>query len=830
MSSSIVYLSDCTPLYTTLGAPARITEVIFTPLNRSARLEWSPPPNSANVLVDSYIIRYKLSGAPLRQTLGELVSFFPTITVTGLTNGNVYDFWVVAKNRFGEGPPSATVSVTPGAAPSSCQIVRRGYHSTIAGNDIDIAKPQKVGLEFTPPSIQNGASPLVFTTKYTRINGGGGITDTSYVIVDSVQPNTQIMKDASGNTAIKTTGVKGNYIRKEIIPPTSNLNFVSGLYRFEVFTSNIYGISAAPDISFVVQLDSTVGGGGSGSGSVQRFTAPSFASYSIPANAGAVSVVVSDSAIQFRWKQYRGTDGTGSTGVDAYAGWSYRIQYTDDKDYWYYPPVEGGAPNTAKFPEYTRAYDRTSPGAGTADFEYTIDISRNVVNGHRYYVRYCVVNAAGDSSEYTQVTDTNLALISGVPGKLPPPPPIFRASTDDRLVRLYFNWSESGAPPSLDETGGLPILDYRIERFIVYRENGIFTISSTPNVVFENVEGPFYEDQYDIRVNGVEYYYRIFSRNAFGISTLYTSVNAIPTRQSDVVWGVSSAVDSAQITLYWNEPIDLEEDTPIVQYYIEYRIYDIFSVPAIPPENIVGPISNQNTLTTTIQDMNSVLVDDALWDRLTTTVVSTFTFSTNLSYTIRGLINNQPYVFRVAAVAQDRLRRKLVGLMNVIGDSSPYLPHPTIIGKVPTRMTEVEYTNGDGSVTIKWSSADINNTEGIIRYIVDYRIALSGSEYSRQIFDYANCVSFNDGVSSVSFSVYVGGLDNNVSSIVDTSMNSYEMTIYAENSVGYTNVADRVDLHEDLTYNDVYEGLKLPRVVRPRSIPNIIAELRTMAV
>lgn len=56
------------------------------------------------------------------------------------------------------------------------------------------------------------------------------------------------------------------------------------------------------------------------------------------------------------------------------------------------------------------------------------------------------------------------------------------------------------------------------------------------------------------------------------------------------------------------------------------------------------------------------------------------------------------------------------------------------------------------------------------------------------------------------------------------------MIIYAENSVGYTNVADRVDLHEDLTFKDMYEGLELPRIVRPRAIPNIIEELRTTAV
>jgi hypothetical protein len=817
MSSSIIYLSDCTPLYTTLGAPSRITEVLFTPLNSSVRLEWSPPPNSENVLVESYLVRYKLSGAPLTQTIAEITTFFPTIIVPGLSNGSLYDFWVIAKNRFGESPHSPTVTVGPGAAPSPIQLVRRAYHSTTEGNGIG----QKVGLEFTPPLIQNGATPSVFTIKYTRISGaggGGGGTDTSYVIVDSVQ-NTQIMRDASNNLAIKTTGVKSNYIRKEIeIPPSSNGGvFTTGEYRFQVFTTNIYGISAAPDLSFVVQLYSITDSVGS------RFTAPSFASYSIPADAGAVAVDPSDSSIRFRWKQYRGTAGTGA---GAYEGWSYRIQYTDDKDYWYYPPTVPGSPNTAKFPEYTIAYDRTSTGAGKADFEYSIDISRNVVNGRRYYVRYCVVNAAGDTSEYTQITDTNLSKTTNVPGRLPPPPPIFRASSDDRLVRLYFNWTLSGTAPTLAETGGLPILDYRIERFIVSRIGGVFTISPTPNAIFTNLPGPFYEDQNDIEINGIEYYYRVFSRNSFGTSILYSSVTAIPTSRSDIVRNVSSAVNSGQITLQWEPPSELEEETPIVQYYIEYRLYDIFSIPAIPPDNIVGVFSGTNTVLNTIQDMNSILVNDTLWESLTTTVVEKFTNSPNLSYTITDLINNRPYVFRVAAVTQDRSRRKIVGLMNVIGEDSPYLPRPTIIGKVPVRMTNVEYLNGDGTITIKWTSSDIRNTEGIIRYIVDYRIALSGSAYSRQTFEYANSVAFNDGTSSVSFIITVSGLNNNILTNPVTSRHNSDMTIYAEKSVGYTNTEDRVDLHEDLIFTDIYEGLSVPRVVRPRTIAGVPVELR----
>jgi len=70
-------------------------------------------------------------------------------------------------------------------------------------------------------------------------------------------------------------------------------------------------------------------------------------------------------------------------------------------------------------------------------------------------------------------------------------------------------------------------------------------------------------------------------------------------------------------------------------------------------------------------------------------------------------------------------------------------------------------------------------------------------------------------------------LDNNVSSRPLTNTDSYEVVVYSENSVGYTNITDRIDLHEDVRFTDSYENLTLPRLVRPVSVPSIVEELRT---
>lgn len=278
--------------------------------------------------------------------------------------------------------------------------------------------------------------------------------------------------------------------------------------------------------------------------------------------------------------------------------------------------------------------------------------------------------------------------------------------------------------------------------------------------------------------------------------------------------------------LSWTSPNFIEPEMPIVQYYIEYKEYNLFNVSDIPLGNIVGPISNPTTITNTVQDLNSILVNDTLWAKISTPVVGIFTNSLNLSYTIRDLINNKSFVFRIAAVTQDSARRKIIGLAKIIGSNNPYLQRPAIIGRVPSRLTNIEYINLDSAVSITWTSSDINNTERIIRFIVDYDIATTSTVYSqRQTFDYLNSIVFNDGSTNVSYNIMVAGLNNNVAQIPDTRRNSYIMKIYAESSVGFTNEENKVKL-QDLSLNEVFETLTVPRVVRPRTVPASIMELR----
>ena len=802
---TLIFLSDCTPLYTTLGAPARIASVSTFPLNKSIRLEWSLPPNSGEVLVESYIVRYGKYGAPSNIIIDTFTVFFPTFIVPNLENGVLYSFWVSAKNRFGESPLSSTVSSSAGSTPTPIKIVRRSYHTS----------PLKVGIEFTPPINNNGKAPFIFTIKYQNLVQ----TDISYTQIESVQTYEEI-KDASNNTPLNANGVKGNFIRKEVTIPVG-VSLVPGRYRFTVSSSNIYGTSPVSDTYFDVDLPLA-----------SSVIAPSFAyrppispapSSGLP-NGDIYSITPLNTAFRFRWYKY--IDTSNNAPAPTYTGWVYRIQYTDNKDYWYYP-----SGTVTCYPEYTVAYNAVTDASGI----YTLDISACVVNGRRYYVRYCVVDANGDTSPYTQITDTNLDKTSVIPGKPPNPPPIFFASVDDRLVRLYFNWTVDlnpiTNPPSLDLTGGYPIIDYRIDRFKVTRDNGVY--NEQFEISFNNLIGPYYEDTYDLRENGGEFKYYVYTRTNFGYSTGFTTVTAIPSRRSDIVNNVTASVGNNQITLDWSEPADIDDEMPITQYYIEYRIYDIYSVDDIST-NIVGELTSTTTIGNTIQDMNSILVDDTLWSKLSTTSSEKFTNSLNRSFTLTDLINNKPYVFRVAAVTVDRLRRKMIGLLQVIDDASPYLQHPIIIGLVPSRLTNVVFTNLSKQIQIVWNSSDISNSQNIIRFHVDYRIfgSVSGAPYLRQSFDYFNSLLYKDATTAY-FSVTVVGLDNNISQNPATNSDSYEILLFAENFVGFTNTGDKVKLHElrnvvdvQISLKTIYENITFNKNVRPMTIPNVIVEQR----
>ena len=635
--SKLVFLSDCTPVYSILGSPGKITQITLNRLNGGIQLTWFPPANSNEIPIDSYSVRYGKTNDPPDLINGLVSTSLPTVTISDLLNGVSYCFWVSASNRFGEGVLSDQQNLDPGVAPEPITMVRRAYHSsTSIPSEINL---QKVGIEFVPPLNYNGRAPSTYTIKYSLLNVQGAPVTTIISPVNQLSLLNELMVDISSNAIYNTNGYRGNYVRREI--DISN-TILPGVYVFTVYSTNVYGTSTASLQNVTIQL-----GGG-----VPRFIAPTL---TLPSD-NIISTTPGDNKLTFQWNQTSLPEATSVNGV----GWKYRIQYTDNINYWYYPnrPLSGGI----LYDDFDISYNNTIvPGTGVC----SIDISKNVLNGRRYYVRYCIVNPVGDTSQYTLSNDSNVNITSTIPGKLPNPPDICNSNVGDRTVNLYFSWTNF--PPGLDRTGGYPILDYKIERYEQSTVNGIVTQGL--DTTFFNIIGPFFSDVNSIRRNGTQYEYRIYTRTAIGYSTFYASAITIPVRQCDIVYNVTSIIDLNKITLTWLPPTNLEPGMPIVQYYIEYRIFDKYT--------------NKN-----VNEMMSIVVNDDIWSSLTTTVRFVYTPNVALSYTVTDLINYEVYVFRVAAVTQDSIRRKLIGLRQVIGANSPYLLNPIIIGKVPTKIID----------------------------------------------------------------------------------------------------------------------------------------------
>ena len=82
-------------------------------MNKQVLLNWDTPNSNGYAVISDYLIEYKLSSSGTWATFSDGVSQNTKTTVTGLINGEEYDFRVSAINSFGYGTASSTVSATP---------------------------------------------------------------------------------------------------------------------------------------------------------------------------------------------------------------------------------------------------------------------------------------------------------------------------------------------------------------------------------------------------------------------------------------------------------------------------------------------------------------------------------------------------------------------------------------------------------------------------------------------------------------------------------------------------------------------------------------------
>ena len=183
------------------GAPTGLTT---TTGNAQVELSWTAPDNGGATITD-YTIQYSANAGTSWSTFDDGIRTGTTATVTGLTNGQAYQFRVSATNTVGAGSTSVTASVTP-IAPVT---------------------------DTTAPVITiNGANSITITVGTTYTDAGATCTD-------NLDPNPSLTQ-----TGIVNTSTVGQYTVTYRCTDDANNSAIQ-----HVRTVNVIGIPDAPTLS-----------------------------------------------------------------------------------------------------------------------------------------------------------------------------------------------------------------------------------------------------------------------------------------------------------------------------------------------------------------------------------------------------------------------------------------------------------------------------------------------------------------------------------------------------------------------------------------------------
>jgi hypothetical protein len=154
------------PAATTSTPPQSLSA---TPHNTSVSLSWSAPSSNGGSSITQYLVYDRFTGSSTFAQVATTSFSVTTSSVTSLTNGQSYDFEVVAQNGVGTSTASNIASSTPYTIPS----VPTGVSAT-AGN-------AEATISFTPGS-NGGSSILYYTVVSTPSNISASSTGSPIVV------------------------------------------------------------------------------------------------------------------------------------------------------------------------------------------------------------------------------------------------------------------------------------------------------------------------------------------------------------------------------------------------------------------------------------------------------------------------------------------------------------------------------------------------------------------------------------------------------------------------------------------------------------------------
>ena len=160
--------TDASANATPANVPTAPRNVVTTAGNGQVLVAWSAPTDNGGSTIINYIIEYKNDTEPTWHTTDPIApqppSYAASISVTGLTNGQLYYFKVAAINSMGTGLYSINGQATP-------FIPSKPTAPTITNVNVDITNSHLV-LTWTPPA-NTGGTITGYTLSNTPLSGEG---------------------------------------------------------------------------------------------------------------------------------------------------------------------------------------------------------------------------------------------------------------------------------------------------------------------------------------------------------------------------------------------------------------------------------------------------------------------------------------------------------------------------------------------------------------------------------------------------------------------------------------------------------------------------------
>jgi hypothetical protein len=495
-----------------VGGPAQVT------------LSWSAPGFNGGSLITDYLVQYKLDASSTSEwsTFDHASSTATTTLITGLSNGQLYDFQVSAMNSVGYGNPSSpwvnSVPYTIPGKPMNVVATRDNAQSsvsftaplddggsTITSYTVTSDPDGQIGVGSASPMIVSNltnGTPYTFTVTATNAAGTGPASDPSVSVTPATIPNAPtavIVTAGRGQVGLAWTAPGSNggsditdYVIEFKLSASSTWStFADG--TSPATSATVIGLTNAQSYDFRV---SAVNDTGQGSPSVQ---------------ASAMPVTVPDAP----------TIGTATPGNA-----SVSVEFA--------PPAFNGG---STINSYTVTSD---PGGFTGIGSASPIIVAGLTNGTDYTFTVTATNAVGVGASSTSSNTV-------VPATVPDAPTTVVATPGNGQASVSF------AAPSAN---GSPIISYTVTS----SPGGIVGTGDASPIVVNGL------------TNGDNYQFTVTATNAVGISSPSSPSNQIKlSTEPSAPTNLAATVEGNSISLTWSAP-SANGGSDISDYIVEYEL------------------------------------------------------------------------------------------------------------------------------------------------------------------------------------------------------------------------------------------------------------------